>query len=112
MNFNKIMQRFSPYPDQALCFWLGFLTTGLWLALLASAVDGVFLALAGSDDSSDGVFFQTLFLYGIPAGLFARMLGYWFRDYRSTSPFRWIWLCLPRRSIDCWAVSYRCHRFY
>jgi len=86
----------NSYPDQTLCFWLGFLPAGIWVALLAAGVDSCLNALTGevSVSSVFCVFFQSIFLYGAPAALFAQFLGYWVRNVRPHSPYRWVWLSL------------------
>src|SRR5271156_1224342 len=90
----KLMRLMNSYPDQILCFWLGFLPAGIWMALLAAGVDSCLNALAGDFSVSFGVFFQSIFLYGAPAAFFAQFLGYWVRNVRPLSPYRWVWLSL------------------
>jgi hypothetical protein len=93
MNFMRLFNHFNLFPDQALCFWLGFLPAGIWVALLTIGVDDCLNALTcASHDSLAGVFVKTLFLYGIPAGLFAQLLGFFLRHFRPQSSLRWIWL--------------------
>jgi len=83
----------SVYPDQALCFWLGFLPTGIWVAALAAGVDSWLDTFCGQDQSSVlPVFIKSLFLYGGTAGLFAVALGYFLRNVRQHSANRWLWL--------------------
>lgn len=81
------------YPDQILCFLLGFLPTGIWVALLAATAELFFDALSRTAPSSaNSLFLQTFLIYGVPASFFGQLLGYWLRNYKPDSPDRWLWL--------------------
>jgi hypothetical protein len=79
------------YPDQALCFWLGFLPTGIWVALLATGVEAGLNTLCKFDHSSlVETFVLTMFLYGAAAGLTSIVIGYFIRNIRPNWKHRWV----------------------
>lgn len=89
------MRLLKLYPDQTLCFWLGFLLTGCFVALMQAVVGACLVELTQqADHGAFTDFFKAVFLYGIPAGFFAQLIGYWLRNLRPDSQVRWIWLSL------------------
>jgi hypothetical protein len=90
------MKRLSLYPDQMLCFVLGFLPTGVWVCTLALGVKIFLNTIAGENYQSSLpiVAVKTIFLYGIPGGVIGLLMGYLLRKIRANSNKRWIWLSL------------------
>lgn len=85
------MKRF--YPDQFLCFWLGLLPVGIWVAILNLVVLVFLDSLAGESDVPFMFeFVKAFILYGIPAGFLGQLVGYRLRNIRPHSPYRWVWL--------------------
>ena len=67
------------------------------MGLFESGVSAVIATLFSDDtmfDSLPSIFIKDLFLYGIPAGIFAQLLGSYCRNLKPRSPHRWMWLVL------------------
>jgi hypothetical protein len=85
--FSKTLKeqlRTLQYPDRTLCFWIGFLPTGIFLTSLEILVcygmpNPVELAI-------------TFLLYGGCGGLCSFLIGFLLRNIKPVSERRWIWL--------------------
>lgn len=91
------------YPDQALCFWLGFISAGGWSAIFRAMGLNV-LAVIFNDESmvqslSDSI--KVLVGFGITSGTLSLFIGYWLRNIQPTSPHRWLWLSFVISIFGC-----------
>ena len=75
---------YKRYPDQMLCFLLGFVPTAIWVCWLAVEVDVCLNSLAGKGLSSVPILAVKTFSYGIPGGVLGLLVGYWLRMFDLT----------------------------
>lgn len=100
---NRWMKWLKRYPDQLLCFWLGLVPTGIcigaFVALANFVLDAMGNGLDSACDTLYGFFAQQFLLFGIPAGLFGVLVGYFLQKLSPHSACRWMWLALLIPSV-------------
>ncbi len=84
----------KPYPDRALCFWLGFIASGSimswWVLVITELLDEVFQQQPVED--YDQLAIKTFFIYAIPAAIGCLFAGRILKNFKVQSDLRWLWL--------------------
>lgn len=103
----KTMKPFCLYPDRMLCFFIGFLPTGLWVGLLAVVVDVFSKTLSKEPLSTVPLTAaETFFSYGLMGGVLGLLLGYLLRKVQPNSHVRWVWLSFVIPQFTFAAAAY------